>query len=151
MADPWTHTWSWSKRPVDRNRKGQRCRVLSLVAAGASGPVVVRELSLSLLRPLQRARFRSVRFVQFARQCHALSPRTFHFRDETRDIALCVVGELQPRVKKARGKPYVCRGLKKTTGRAKKKRRDSCVTLRGRLGYTSDRAMEPWRYQERAS
>ena len=44
MAEPWTHTWVWSKRPVDRNRKGQRCRVLSLVAAGASGPVVVRAL-----------------------------------------------------------------------------------------------------------
>ena len=43
MAEPWTHTWVWSKRPVERNRKSQRCRVLSLVA-GASGPVVVRAL-----------------------------------------------------------------------------------------------------------
>ena len=39
MAEPWTHTWVWSKRPVDRNRKGQRCRVL---ATGRLGTALVR-------------------------------------------------------------------------------------------------------------
>ena len=39
MAEPWTHTWVWSKRPVDRNRKGQRCRVL---ATGRLGSAMVR-------------------------------------------------------------------------------------------------------------
>ena len=39
MAEPWTHTWVWSKRPVDRNRKGQRCRVL---ATGRLGSALVR-------------------------------------------------------------------------------------------------------------
>lgn len=39
MADVWTHTWCWSKRPVDKDRKGQRCRVL---ATGRLGSAMVR-------------------------------------------------------------------------------------------------------------
>lgn len=36
MAEPWTHTWSWSKRPVDKDRKGQRCRVLATGRLGTA-------------------------------------------------------------------------------------------------------------------
>ena len=36
VAEPWTHTWSWSKRPVDRSRKGQRCRVLATGRLGTA-------------------------------------------------------------------------------------------------------------------
>lgn len=34
----WTHTWAWSKRPNDRDRKGMRCR---LVAVGRLGSAEV--------------------------------------------------------------------------------------------------------------
>lgn len=27
-AAPWPYVWAWAKRPMDRDRKGMRCRVL---------------------------------------------------------------------------------------------------------------------------
>jgi len=34
----WTHTWAWRSRPVDRDRRGERCRVL---ASGRMGSCLV--------------------------------------------------------------------------------------------------------------
>lgn len=36
MGDPWTHRWAWSKRPVDKNRKGMRCRLIAVGRLGSA-------------------------------------------------------------------------------------------------------------------
>ena len=36
MTTPWTHVWRWRKRPVDKNRQGQPCRVLATGALGTA-------------------------------------------------------------------------------------------------------------------
>lgn len=35
MPDSWTHTWSWSKRPIDKDRKGMRCRLIAIGRLGS--------------------------------------------------------------------------------------------------------------------
>lgn len=32
----WTHTWAWSKRPLDRDRKGMKCRCRATGALGTA-------------------------------------------------------------------------------------------------------------------
>jgi hypothetical protein len=38
LSPGWPYVWAWSKRPMDRDRKGQRCRVL---ARGAMNSALV--------------------------------------------------------------------------------------------------------------